>query len=264
MPLVISPHSPAEIYDQKFVPALFAQWGPVVAQAAQVGTGMKVLDVGCGTGALALAALDLVGAGGEVIGVDPNPEMLAVASSKSALVRWVHGRAENLPFGDEEFDAVVSQFAAMFFEDRATALCEMQRIVRPGRYVAVAVCGDVDKSPGYSRFAALLDRLFGRDIGEAFRAPFVLGRDNVLREIAGTAGIERASIQRATGTVRFRSIADLVSTERACAWTLGGLLNQDQFEHLLREAETELAAWTTVEGRIEFDMPALILSFRRR
>jgi hypothetical protein len=61
------------------------------------------------------------------------------------------------------------------------------------------------------------------------------------------------------GTVRFPSIADLVATERACAWTLGGLLDKEQFVRLLGAAERELAAFVT-DGGVAFAMPALILT----
>src|SRR5690606_36691617 len=55
---------PAEIYDARFVPALFAQWGPVIATEAGTRKGDRVLDVACGTGALALAAAAIVGPSG--------------------------------------------------------------------------------------------------------------------------------------------------------------------------------------------------------
>ena len=48
-------------------------------------------------------------------------------------------------------------------------------------------------------------------------------------------------VEQRTGAVRFRSIAELVSTERACVWTLGGILDEAQFERLLGESETTLA-----------------------
>jgi ubiquinone/menaquinone biosynthesis C-methylase UbiE len=63
----------------------------------------------------------------------------------------------------------------MFFDDRAGALRQMMRVLRPGGRIAVAVCDAVENSPGYAAFAALLDRLFGTAVGDAFRAPFVLG-----------------------------------------------------------------------------------------
>jgi uncharacterized protein (DUF1330 family) len=103
--------SPADIYDALFVPALFRQWGPVIAAEAGIGIGDSVIDVGCGTGVLALAALDLVGPEGKVVGLDPNPDMLDVARSKSPRIDWRAGRAEEIPFADASFDAAVSQFA---------------------------------------------------------------------------------------------------------------------------------------------------------
>ncbi|HEX5176869.1 MAG TPA: methyltransferase domain-containing protein, partial [Chthoniobacteraceae bacterium] len=163
---------PAEVYDECFVPALFAQWGKVVAEAAGIEAGQRVLDVACGTGALACAVADLVGVNGSVTGLDPNEEMLAVARRKRSTVTWQDGRAESLPFPDETFDAVVSQFGLMFFEDRTAALCEMLRVLRPGGRMAVAVCDAVEHSPGYSALADLLERLFGEKVADAFRAPF--------------------------------------------------------------------------------------------
>ncbi len=252
----------AEIYDQRFLPALFRQWGPVICDLAGVKPGMQVLDVGCGTGAFALAAAERVGAEGGVAGLDANPEMLVVARAKQTAVAWHDGRAETLPFADQSFDAVGSQFAFMFFEDRAGALLEMQRVAKPGATIAVAVCGAVEASPGYAAFAASLDRLFGRDIGDAFRQPFVLGDPKALSDIAETAGIE-AEVMERNGQVTFDSIADLVATERACVWTLGGVLDEAQFDTLLKDSEETLAPFCEASGKIVFDMPALILRFTK-
>ena len=253
---------PAEVYDRAFVPALFAQWGPVVAAAAGVAAGARVLDVGCGTGAATVAAAARAGRDGRVVGLDPNPEMLTVARRKPGI-EWVEGRAEELPFRDAEFDAVVSQFAMMFFDDRVAALREMQRVLAPGGRMAVAVCGALAASPGYSALAALLDRLFGSSVGDAFRAPFVLGDAKAMRALAADAGLRDASVVERVGEVRFPSIANLVATERACVWTLGGLLNEEQFARLRDAAERELAPFAT-DGGIAFTMPALILTWRPR
>lgn len=251
---------PAEIYDRLFVPALFAHWGPIVADAAAVTSGQQVLDVACGTGALTLAVADRVGPAGHTTGLDPNPEMLAVARGKSAAIDWLPGRAEALPFPDASFDAVVSQFGMMFFSDPVAALGEMRRVLRPDGRVAVAVCDAVEASPGYAALARLLDRLFGKEIGDAFRAPFVLGDPGRLLALARQAGLPGPEIRRESREVRFASIADLVSAERACVWTLGGLLDDDQFERLLREAATELSRFAAPDRGIAFAMPALILT----
>jgi SAM-dependent methyltransferase len=259
----VTRESPAEIYDRLFVPALFARWGPVVVEAAGVGPGQRVLDVGCGTGAATVAAADRVGPAGAVVGLDANPEMLAVARRKDAPVDWREGRAEALPFPDASFDAVVSQFAMMFFADATGAVREMLRVLRPGGRLAVAVCDAVENSPGYGALAATLDQLFGKAIGDAFRAPFVLGDPGLLGAIFAEGGAGDVAIARHDGTVRFASIAALVSTERACVWTLGGLLDDDQFARLLAEAERRLAPFVQPDGSVAFAMPALIATARR-
>ncbi len=262
MKTVTGERPPAEIYDEKFVPALFEPWGPVVSEAAGITPGHTVLDVACGTGALTLAAAAIAGSQGRVTGLDANPEMLEVARRKAADIDWQQGVAENLPFGDASFDAVVSQFGFMFFDDRPRALAEMMRVLKPGGRLAVAVCGAIERSPGYAALAAMLDQLFGTDVGNAFRAPFVLGDIEELHRTAAAAVVEGVTVEERNGTVRFCSIGELVATERACAWTLGGILDDSQFDRLLRESEHTLRPFVDADGVVSFDMPALILKAR--
>jgi ubiquinone/menaquinone biosynthesis C-methylase UbiE len=248
------------VYEELFVPALFHQWGCIIANVARVAPGQRVLDVACGTGVLACAAAERVGPDGAVTGLDPNEEMLAVARGKSPRIEWKNGRAESLPFAEATFDRVASQFGLMFFEDKTAALREMMRVLRPGGRVAVAVCDALDHSPGYAVLAELLQRLFGTGVADAFRAPFALGDPRQLRSLCEQAGYRNAQIARVDGTVRFKSIQELVSSERACVWTLGGLLDGGQFERLLEEAEASLQPFVALDGAAAFKMPALVIT----
>ena len=67
-----------------------------------------------------------------------------------------------------------------------------------------------------------------------------------------------------TRRVRFGSIADLVSTERACAWTLGGLLDDAQFVRLLAQAQPALRPFVHPAGQVVFEMPVLVITAVRR
>jgi len=94
--------------------------------------GARVLDVGCGTGAL-LAALAERIANARLVGVDLSWEMLAVARRRSCeQAKLARGFAECLPFGDEKFDAVVCTSVLHFVREPLAALREMRRVLRRG------------------------------------------------------------------------------------------------------------------------------------
>ena len=105
---------------------------------ARVTAGERVLDVGCGTGTLAIAASRRVGAAGEVRGIDASPEMIARARRKAAKARagatFELATAERLPFPDASFDVTMGTLM-LHHLPRATRLeClrEMRRVLRPG------------------------------------------------------------------------------------------------------------------------------------
>jgi ubiquinone/menaquinone biosynthesis C-methylase UbiE len=94
----------AVLYERSFVPAIFARAAGLLADAAEIGRGDRVLDVGCGTGVAAREAARRVGAEGRVVGLDLNPRMLAVAKRIAPEIEWHQGDAAELPFEDEAFD----------------------------------------------------------------------------------------------------------------------------------------------------------------
>jgi len=252
-------HSAAQVYDTFFVPALFAEWAPRMADSAQLKPGHKVLDVACGTGLFARNALSRVLPSGTVSGLDCNPDMLAVARQQEPSIDWQLGQAEALPYANDSFDSVACQFGLMFFADRAAALREMWRVLRPGGRLLIAVWDALERTPGYSAMAALLQRLFGESIAAELRAPFALGNPDELRDLLTAAGISEIELTRIVGKARFPSIGDWVHTDIK-GWTLADKIDAEQYQKLRREAETELARFRQADGRAVFDSPAHIVS----
>ena len=249
----------AEIYEEFFLPALFWQWAPVMADAARITAGQRVLDVACGTGVLAREAASR---DASVTGLDRNEGMLAMARRITPSVEWKLGRAEQLPFADGSFDAVVSQFGLMFFDDKAEALREMWRVLKASGRLAVAVWDRLESSPGYAAMAALLERLFGRRIAGELHAPFTLGDPDALRDLFAQAGIGGAKVTAHAGTARFPSIESWVRTD-VKGWTLADLIDDDQYALLLREAGMALQSYARADGIVIFDAPALIVTARK-
>lgn len=111
---------------------------------ADLKPGESVLDIGCGTGTLAIGAKQRVGPTGRVYGVDASPVMLARAIRKAAKadteVAFQNGIVERLPFPDSQFDAVLSTVMLHHLGRKARQQCahEVRRVLKPGgRVLAV-------------------------------------------------------------------------------------------------------------------------------
>ncbi|MAU08438.1 MAG: methyltransferase type 11 [Anaerolineaceae bacterium] len=254
--------SAAEIYEQFFVPALFIDWPQHIIRLSNIQPGQKVLDVACGTGVLARSIAERVGSSGTVFGLDVNPGMLTVAARQNDNVIWREGRAEALPFDTASFDAVVSQFGLMFFEDRRATIAEMARVLKPGGSLAVAVWDTLENTPGYAAMADLLQRLFGKDVADAIRAPYNLGDTEQLHELFTDAPLSDLTIHTLEGTARFPSIDDWVFTDIK-GWVLADVLDDQQVDHLLQAARKEMARFVGEDGRVTFSASAHIVTAKR-
>jgi len=251
----------ATAYQELFVPALFQEWAPRVVAAANVRPGDRVLDVACGTGVLAREAASRVDATGSVAGLDPDPGMLAVAGRLAPGVEWRQGTAESLPYPEQSFDVVVSQFGLMFFRDRLQALREMLRVLTPRGRLAVAVWDSLDNTPAYAAEVALLERVAGRRAADALRAPFVLGDTQEVAALLTSAGVSSPAMTTHHGTARFPSIQSMVQADlRGWLPVMGVVLTEDVIGRILKEAETVLGPYVTADGRVEFDSPAHIVT----
>lgn len=104
---------------------------------AKVKQNQRVLDVACGTGVVALAAAQR---GAEVFGCDLTPNLIARAKENASIaqldVKFMEGDVENLPYENDSFDVVLSQYGHIFAPRSAVALSEMLRVLEPGGTIA--------------------------------------------------------------------------------------------------------------------------------
>ena len=136
----------AGIYQQE----IDTRFGPVIEHLlsrANLRPGETVLDLGTGTGSVAIAAATKLGPDGRIIAVDISPEMLDKARARVQvlslpIVEFAEGRAEAIPAEDDSLDAVLASLSLMYVIDRASAAREISRVLRPGgRFIASVWAG---------------------------------------------------------------------------------------------------------------------------
>jgi SAM-dependent methyltransferase len=127
----------AEAYD-RFMGRYSVLLAPAFADFAGVEAGRRVLDVGCGPGALTAELVARLGPDA-VSAVDPSEPFVSAARERHPGVDVQQASAEQLPFGDREYDAVLAQLVVHFMTDPVAGLREMARVAREGGVVAACV-----------------------------------------------------------------------------------------------------------------------------
>ena len=251
----------AAAYEQRLVPALFAAWAETLLEAARIRPGQRALDLACGTGVLARAAAARIGPGGSVAALDPNPGMLSVARRIAPEVEWRLGAAEALPYRDRSFDAVLSQFGMMFFEDRAAALREMRRVLAEGGRLALAVFDRPEMPTAQATLEIIYARHAGAGVIEPLRQPYCLADAAALAAEFETAGFPGVAVERRVGTARFASVRDLVLSDVEAWFPLAGIaLDAAAVEALVADAETTFAPHIVAGAALEIPVAALIVT----
>jgi SAM-dependent methyltransferase len=158
---------------------------PKLVNFSGVKPGAAVLDVGCGTGVVALTAARR---GAKVTGVDLTPALLDRARENAALagleIQWTPGDAEALPFADASFDFVLSQFGHMFAPRPDVVTGELLRVLRPGGTLAFSTW---PPELFTGRFFALLGKYAAAPPPPGISPPPQWGDPNIVRERLGGA-----------------------------------------------------------------------------
>ncbi|SMO84799.1 class I SAM-dependent methyltransferase [Fodinibius sediminis] len=249
----------AAAYEELLVPALFQEWADRLAGMDQIKPSHKVLDVACGTGVLA-RAIDKQLHDGSVTGLDVNPGMLTVARQSAPGIDWQQGRAEELPFEDQSFDTVVSQFGLMLFASPKKGLEEMRRVLKSGGHMITAVFDSIHQIPAYEVMADLFARVVDHSVGEALRYPFSMGDTDKLYSLFLEAGSKNPEITTQKAMVQFASPRHMVLSDVKGWFPFAQIHLDDQaIESMVQEAASVLEPFQTLDGSLRFEVSVHIV-----
>jgi len=187
----------AELYERFVARYILGPWAPLLVDAARLAAGEHVLDVACGTGVVTRVAAQRVGPTGQVVGVDLNPGMIAVARSLPAPVgapiEWFERSALDLRLGNASFDVVLCQQGLQFFPDKKVALQEMRRVLDHGGRLALSVWNSVGLYN--SAVGDALARFVSKEAAARFNASRQTPAAEELQHLAMEAGFSEVEVR---------------------------------------------------------------------
>ncbi len=250
-----------EVIRQMFAPVTQA-----LVEDSLIGCGHSVLDIATGPGEPALTVAALIGPEGRVFGVDPVPEMVEAARRATGQLGFSNAHfevafADQLPFPDGSFDAVISRFGVMFFPSAVDAVREMLRVLKPGGKLALAVWHFAERNPFLSMVPRIIDQYVDStppptDAPDTYR----FASPGKLRDVVAEAGVTAVSERLLPFPIELPVSFDGF-------WTLRceiseklrgkvGMLSSEQLTEVKRESLEALQEYCTDRG---MSFPAVVL-----
>jgi SAM-dependent methyltransferase len=154
-----------EFYDTHLVPLIFEPYAADLVNRLGAWPLSRVLELAAGTGAATRAMASVLPEQTSIVATDLNQAMLDQAAlvGTARPVEWRQADAMNLPFGDATFDAVVCQFGAMFFPDKARAFSEARRVLKPEGVFLFSVWDRIEENDFADAIMGALASLFPND-----------------------------------------------------------------------------------------------------
>lgn len=174
------------------------------AESVDVRAGQRVLDVGCGPGALTAQLVERLGSDA-VSAIDPSASFVAALGARFPEIDVQSGVAEQLPFVDDSFDAALAQLVVHFMTDPVSGLREMARVTRPGGVVAACVW---DHAGGGSPLTTFWQAAHDTDPHVVDEAELAGAREGQLAQLCESAGLQHIEPRSLTVKVHFATFDD--------------------------------------------------------
>jgi SAM-dependent methyltransferase len=154
-----------KLYDKYLVPLIFEPYASDLVNRLHSRSLYRVLEIAAGTGVVTRALASELSESVSVVATDLNQAMLdqAITVGTKRPVEWHQADAMNLPFRDEEFDAVVCQFGVMFFPDKSKAFSEARRVLKPGGIFIFNVWDKISENEFADTVNNALESIFPED-----------------------------------------------------------------------------------------------------
>lgn len=231
--------------------------------AVQAGEGTRLLDLACGPGALSAAAAKR---GAVVTGLDMAEPMLAIARSRCPEGEFHNGDAENLPFEDEAYDAVVSSFGILHIADADKAISEVHRVLKPGGSFAFTCWFPPEKNPFMGLILGSVEAHGTLEVNLPPGPPLYRFGDPIeCQNVLKAAGFAPEPVTEVPVVWGFSSLESVVEEIKANGGRLVAILNQqtDEQRRNIENAITEGARAYEKNGAIRIPAPALLAVGRK-
>jgi SAM-dependent methyltransferase len=216
-----------------------------VLERLGIGAGIRLIDIGCGSGYAAAMAAAL---GATVTGIDITPELIEIARERVPGAEFVTGGMDDLPFASESFDAAVGFNAFQFAEDPGQAVREAARVIKPGGVVAATTFAEPARNQSTALHLAL-EPLRGAAPGAPAHLPYGLSNPGGLERLLAEASLEPVE----SGEVPLSWVHDNVDRAVRAVLASGGgaMAIEAAGEDAARVALTEAAArFTRPDGSV--------------
>jgi SAM-dependent methyltransferase len=242
------------LYEQLLVPLIFEGYATDLARRTAVRRPMRVLEVAAGTGVVTRRLAATLDPASEIVATDLNQGMLDHAATIPVArpVTWRQADAQELPFEDGAFDAVVCQFGAMFFPDKPKAFAEARRVLKLGGALLFNVWDRVEVNEFAAAITDGLAGLFRADPPRFLpRVPYGYNDPRAVKRDLAAGGFDRAA-EVVTVTERARASEARIPALAFCQGTpLRGEIEARDAQGLERAtdaAEREVARRFGTEG----------------